>query len=274
MYALPGLLAGGGFLSVMLAAAPAEAACNVPTGQVAYPNAVTGVFTNSPNRPLEAWSDDTTYASVICNNEFSSENWSRYSMDEGDWDNGRGFTNFCDTTRMLGKTYIAYWLMLWSSPTPPSTWDDYSGNILRWGAPWATDNIDEVDGSCSWGLFGKTQYGVLVDNWTKFYLDFAYMETPAVRASTVLHEARHAHGGSDASHNGNDGSPKCASGGSSCDESYSDSWSGRANSIQVWFLDWYWIQAVNTNSFEKNWARVRGNWILDNRFDNVPNKNI
>jgi hypothetical protein len=272
-----GLLGGVG---ILMSTQNASAACAVPTGEVAYPNSVTGVFTNSPKRPLEAWSDDTSFASGICNGAFSSSVWDHFAMDEGDWNDGRGFDNYCDITKMLGKTYIAYWVILYSSPTPPPTWDDMSGNALRWAAPYSSNNIDEVDGACSWGLYGETRYGTLVDNWTRFFLDFAYMETPAVRASTVVHEARHANGWSDASHDGNDsggagGTHKCNAGGSSCDEAYSNSASaGRANSYQSWYFQHYSASAVNSNQWERDWARLRGNWALDNRFDLVPNMNL
>lgn len=267
--------AGLAFLGATLGAAShAEAACNPPGGVNSTPNATTGIYpTTTSQRPWESLTEDAVYDDFICNAEFSSENWNRYSMDESNWDDGRGFTNYCDATRMLGKTYVSYWMMLFSSSTPPTTWDDYNGNILRWGAPWATDNIDEMDGQCSWGKFGYTQWG-LQDNLTEIWLDAIYMATPVARAGTILHEARHAHGGDSAQHDGNDGAVKCVGGGESCDESFSQTWTGRANSIQVWWLSWYFSSGINTANMQRNWARTRGNWILDNRFDAVPAFNI
>ena len=262
--------------AVSLASADAEAVCGLPSAVWTYPNGTTGVYqTPQSQRASEAATGDDFYDQWICDAGFSSEHWSRYAMDKEDWDNGRGYDNYCNVTRMLGRTYIAYWVLDWSSPTPATTWDDFSGNALKWAGNYSAREIDELDGVCAWGKFGYTKWGALIDNYTEVWLDFAYNLPAASRATTILHEARHADGWGSAEHNGNDtdDGPPCLARDTGCDEIYSDTWSGRANSIQLWFMTWYNAQAVNTTTFQKNWMRVRGNWILDNRFDTDPGWN-
>jgi hypothetical protein len=265
----------GTVLAALSATHVAQAACSVPSSVSVSLNG-NGWFDVSPNRPSTSASEDNFYASAICDEGFSDEVWSHYNMDKSNWDDGRGYDNYCDTTRMLGRTYAGLWVLNWSAPSPATTWDDFSGNALKWGGNYAAREMDELDGTCSWpSSWGKTTHGgIFVDEKTEVYKGFVYELTPAGRARTLIHEARHADGEDSASHDGNDGSNACPAGGSSCDENYSSTWSGRANSIEAWYASWYWSTAINTTTLQRNSIRDMGNWNLDNRFDNDPGWNI
>ena len=280
-----GVLASA-LLAGVLAPARADAACSIPTldnslalsSSYSHSSAFAGNFqaTASPQtRPNTNTSEDTQLEFLYCAQANIDDLWEHYNMDEGDWDDGRGFDDACNEQKMLARTFVGLAVLNYSSPTPASTWDDMSGNALRWGGNYAAANIDELDGVCSWNgacspgscTWALTQTGgIFVDEWTRVYKGFVYQQSPFYRAATILHESRHAGG---QSHDGNDGANACPAGGS-CDESYTDASSARANSYETWFAQWYLFEAVNSTTTQRRSAQRSANWNLSNRFDTAP----
>jgi len=232
-------------------------------------------------RPALTVTQDDAFAPMICDKAFSDNVWDAFNFDKEDWDNGRGYDDFCDVDRMLGLTYIGIAVALFSSPTPPKDWDDISGNALHWAAPFASNQIDELDGVCNFDpdlALTHVKWGLsLDDEWTRLFKGFAYREQPVRRAATLVHEARHASLGSDNEHNGNSGTPICAEMSRGCDDVFSNdakSSDARANSYEVYYLSWYVAEAVNTTPYQVDVARNYGNFVLNFRFDNPPGWNI
>ena len=257
-----------------------KAACSIPAFVEANYDGF-GNFNNFPNSPYtNGWgrSGDFEYANQICQTWFSNDVWWAYNFHVGNWNDGRGFENFCDLTKFLGRTYTGLYVLNWSSPTPAPNWSDLSGSPLRWAGNYAHLAMDELDGECYWdsGANAHTVYGPFIDNYTDVYKGFVYGQGVSTRASVILHESRHAdwisHDGNDADIFWSPGGFYCPAGGTSCDEvfTWNDGSQARANSYEVWFLNDFWWNAVGTTLWHQVMAQDRGNWVLANRFDSRP----
>jgi len=262
--------AGWCALAVLLGVSPAGAVCGVPAFQEAAYSG-NGNFHNQPNAPYtngSGRSGDFEYRIVICNQAFSDQMWWAYDFDAGNWNDGRGLENFCDITKMLGRTYTALQLLNYSEvqANQSTTWDDLSGSPLRWGGNYAHLSIDELDGVCTWpGASATTVRGL--DDYTNLYKGFVYGAGISARAAILVHEARHASG---VSHDGNSGSQRCYAGGDSCDETFTwNTSSGKANSYDIYFANDFYFRGQYTNTWSKQMAKDRVNYMLHNRFD-VP----
>lgn len=216
-----------------------------------------------------------------CSQNWVNYFWNAYDFDKGDWDNGFGFTNACDTSRPLGRTMNAIYVLNYADSPGSKSRDDFSGNILHWGGNYSMREFDELDGRCGDGSKrAYTRWGVGIDNYTQLYLPFFYNENVVERAATLLHESRHADW---CGHNGNDGNNRCPAGSASCDESYTDGCSGvgspsgrGADSYQALWLWWFTVAAdanIGT-SVRKAFARDEANRILSTMFDVNPCFNI
>lgn len=211
-----------------------------------------------------------------CSSEWIDFFWDAYDFDKGDWDGGFGWSAACDLRRPLARTFQAIELVNFSSPNNPTTTDDFSGNFLHWAGNYTIQAYDELDGRCGDGtLRGFTTWGT-IDDTTEFYMPFFYNENVVQRASTLVHESRHADW---CGHNGNDGSNACPSKSKSCDESLNDGCTGigspsgkGADGFQVLWLWWYTVDADSThsNATMKAFARDEANTLLDTRFDVNP----
>ena len=266
--------------------APAEAQCSVPALNNSLALSATYSHTSSLNanfraiaspesRPNTNTSEDTQLEFMYCHDANIADLWGHYTMAEGDWNNNRGFSDPCNEQLMLARTFVGLAVLNYSSPTPPSNWDDMSGNALRWAGNYAAANIDELDGVCSWNgacspgscTWATTRTGgIFVDEWTRVYKGFVYQLTPYYRAATIFHESRHAGG---KPHDGNDGANPCPAASSSCDEGFSDGTQAHANSYETWFAQWYLFESVNSTTTQKRSAQRSTNWNLSNRFDNT-----
>lgn len=209
--------------------------------------------------------------------------WNAYDFDRGDWDQGFGFSNACDLSRPLGRTFNAIYVLNYADGPGSKSTNDFSGSILHWGGNYSMREIDELDARCygsSTTTRAYTRWGIFVDNYTQLYLPFFYNENVVERAGTILHEARHADW---CGHNGNDGSNACPSGSNSCDESFGNgcdgigSPSGRGGTgYQALWLWWFTVDSDNITgtTTRKEFARDEANRIFDTMFDVDPCINI
>ena len=274
------LLATAAALGVVASSQLARAACDVPA-QVTAGYGAAGAFNAKPNMPTLAQSADSHYGGVICNQGFANDMVWAYDMDKGNWDDGRGWEEFCNLTRMLGRSLTALWVLNFSASNGLTRWDDLRGSVLQWAGNYAHLAFDELDGECEWdsSATARTIWGPLIDNYTDLYHGFHYEQAVITRAGVLLHEARHADW---VGHDGNDGGTRCRGGGSSCDETFftntgksgqgssTGNYQGGANTYEVNFLHWFYNSGVNSTQAIKNMGRDRGNWVLNNRFDSRP----
>lgn len=215
-----------------------------------------------------------------CNQTWVNYFWDAYDFDKDDWDNGFGFSNACDTSRPLGRTMNAIYIVNYADGPGSKSRSDFSGSILHWGGNYTMREIDELDARCGSGTKrAYTQWG-WQDNYTRLYLPFFYNENVVERAGTLVHEARHADW---CGHNGNDGSNKCPARSSSCDESFDNGCSGigspngrGATGFQALWLWWFTVDAdsITGTSTRKAFARDEANRIFSTMFDSNPCFNI
>jgi hypothetical protein len=260
-------------LGVIGAPRSAEAACAVPAFVEASYNG-SGAFGNQPNAPYSnGWgrSGDYEYSSQICDSGMIDGWVWAYSMDQGNWDDGRGWEAPCDIAKMLGRTFVGLYILNSSeeASNQASTWDDLSGLPLRWAGNYAHLAFDELDGECRWDSNATARtVRSPIDSYTDLFHGFVYSLGSTTRAGVLLHESRHADG---YGHDGNDGSNPCVSRSDSCDESFTwDGGSGRANSYEVYWLNDFYYRGQYTTTWHKQMAKDRGNYVLTNRFDSVP----
>jgi hypothetical protein len=197
--------------------------------------------------------------------------WEQFDFDTGDWDEGFGYEAPCDVNRPLARTFNALYALYYSSPSPPTRTDDFSGNLLHYGGNYAIDNIDELDGRCgnstTIGTTGSTQHGCCKDNWTQLYWPFFYGQNVATRAATVLHESRHAAGHSHIAET------ECTRLGS-CDYSWDQgNWQEDgvgANRYEVVWLSWFVVEGKDVGPSLKARAAERANDIIRRGFLWMP----
>ncbi len=209
-------------------------------------------------------SGDNFYRSRMCTQPMVDQFWDHFDFDKGDWDHGFGYHDACNVNKPLARTFNALWLLAYSSENYARSTGDYSGNALRWGYPYSASNIDELDGRCGNGTTSgtvATTYWGWQDNRTVLKWPFFYGQSVVERAGSIVHEARHAAWWN--SHNGGSGCPR----GSSCDKRWSDM---RANSYEVLYLWWFYVDGVRTTTGMRNFARQRGQTVIDTGFNTNP----
>lgn len=199
-------------------------------------------------------SGDRLYGPRSCWQAFIDWAWDAYDFDKSDWDDGFGWHAACDIRLPLARTFNAIFCLEYSSPDPSN--ESFSMPILWWGGRYARSHIDELDARCGDGTaFAATRTGGLfVDEWTRLYLGFFYNEDVPERASTLIHEARHADAGKGHDRNGRD--PDWAYNG--------------ANRFQIAWLAWFINQGENTSLALKTRARQAANFRLATRFATDP----
>jgi len=215
-----------------------------------------------------------------CNSHWVNYFWHAYDFDEADWDNGFGYSNACDTSRPLGRSMNAIYVVNYADGPASKSTDDFTGSILHWGGNYTLREIDELDARCGVGTKrAYTQWG-WQDNYTRLYLPFFYTENVIERAATLVHEARHADW---CGHNGNDGTNNCAAASDSCDESFDNGCSGigspggrGASGFQALWLWWFTVgsDSITGTLSRKAFARDEANRIFSTMFDVNPCINI
>jgi hypothetical protein len=198
-------------------------------------------------------SGDLLYGPRSCPQEFIDFVWDAYDFDKEDWDQGFGYWQACDLTRPLARTFNALWCLEFSAPDFEN--ESYDAPILNWAGRFARENIDELDGRCAGtnpNAIAHTQWGA-GDEYTELYMGFFFGSTVSMRASTIIHEARHADWvGHD--EDGNDSS-----------WGYNGAWR-----FQVSWLAWFIKGCQNSSTAMKVAARQRANAILNRNFVEDP----
>lgn len=187
-----------------------------------------------------------------CEQRFIDFWWDVYDFDKGDWDGPRGYDAPCDNTRPLTRTFNALYALHYSAPPGPAKDNqDWSGNILRWGATYVRNHADELDGSCAKTDAYATCYNCrapIIDEYIVLHQDFFYALSVVERAATLLHEARH-------DEKGHDANGRCTSTTKSCDSRWEYEGSNR---YHVSWLAWFVVEGINTNVvMKKTSARHR-----------------
>jgi len=197
-------------------------------------------------------SGDALYGPRICWQPFIDWAWDAHDFDKGDWDEGFGWDDCCNINQPLARTFNAIWCLNYSAA---DYWNEsYDLDILHWGRRFVREEIDELDGRCGDGsYYAYTQWGFLVDNWTRLYMGFFYSLAVPERAATLVHEARHADG---KGHNAGNNDSSWA---------YNGAWRWH-----VCWLAWFWYAGQRTTSALRTKARQRANAILASRFTTPP----
>jgi hypothetical protein len=131
--------------------------------------------------------------------------------------------------------------------------ESYSMPIINWAGRYARSNIDELDGSCGTDAYATTKWGPIIDNYTALKMPFFFQSSVAMRAGTIIHEARHA------SWKSHDDDPNDSSWG------FNGAWR-----YHVCWIAWFLNQCTNSSQAMKDSARQRANQILDNNFTTDP----
>lgn len=215
-------------------------------------------------------SGDNFYGQFICSQAYIDYFWNTYgfSGNKDYWDDGFGWDDPCNTNQALARTFNACYLLTYSAEDYSN--DNWNSPILNWGRRYVRENIDDLRSMCGDGSAIAAAFsGPFVDDRVELYLGFFYSQSVPVRASTLIHEARHMGG---KPHNANfpPGSVFGAgSSGADSDWGYEGAWMYEA--LYLW---WFFAAGARTTTAMKQRARQEGNVIIDNAFATHPGFNI
>lgn len=201
-------------------------------------------------------SGDALYGRRVCRQPFVDWAWDAYELARGDWDRGFGHHAVCDVTRPLGRTLTAIWCLSYSAAD--WTRESYGSNILQWGGRFARNAIVELDARCGDGeTLAATCGEPGAQGRTELYLPFFYGQGVALRAGTLIHQARHADG------RGHDRGAR--------DSSWEHDGPWR---WQVAWLARFAEAGARSSPAQRAQARQRANNILNSRFERHPGFNV
>lgn len=231
--------------------------------------------------PVHPTACEITSGPSWCNSATISAYWNGYKFNSS-WDSSMGFDVACSLHKPLGRTFHAIHLLHTASPSPPTSYSDMGGDMLRWGGNYAMREIPLLKASCSTSAFASADRAVLKKNrHVTLMSPFFYERTTATRASSLIHEARHTER---CHHNGNDGSLPCRARSASCDESLYDGCTdlvmapngAGAVGFQVSWLQMYLAFAPSSriNDFQREEAWVLANDRLNRWLDLYPEFNL
>lgn len=179
--------------------------------------------------------------------------WSHFAMESSDWQGEWGYNDVGNVEKPLAKVLNAMWALENSTPPNPQ-----SGSVLGWSYDYARNAIDEIQTTCATSSIAYTRYGVFIDNYTRLYIPYFYEQNVPVRASTLVHEARHADGWGSAKHN-------CGGGALDSTFQYDGAWAWEYE-----WLKWFYYDAANTTDALRLSARDAANGILAGSFCTDP----
>jgi hypothetical protein len=197
-----------------------------------------------------------------CRDDWINSMNAGFGVDRDYWaGHGRTPADQCNTDKPMARLYTGLIALTQTSPNPawPNT-ADRSGNILRWGAGWAWDVIDDLLASCGEGKSAvatctcRDFLGLVDFSITLWVPQFFYDQHVVERASTLMHEARHWNG------KPHDSGSRDSSFG------YGGAWA-----FEVAWLSWYAAEAVNAPLGEKCEAQDLANLYADTMFATDPN---
>lgn len=201
--------------------------------------------------------------------------WDAFTFQTDYWDDGMGWEDPCNNNKPLARMFNALYALGYSSTNSP-TCSTSNSNMTLWAMCWSGNQIKRTRAQCGSGsedgTLASTKRGATVTDRTEFYWPFFYGQDVVRRASTILHEARHA---DSCGHNGGDDCDR----GTSCDKSWADGCQDLgnqqgANRWQITYLGWYVITAWRTTDALRDSARSRANNVLDQGFKDEPCLNM
>src|SRR5215216_7962987 len=142
--------------------------------------------------PDKSASGDNFYGAVICKQAYVDYFWNTYgfSGNKTYWDDGWGWDDCCNTSKPLARAFNGCYALTYSAQDYLN--DSYSSAILNWGRRYVRENIDDLRSMCGDGSAIAAAFsGPFVDDRVELYLGFFYSISVPVRASTLIHEARH-----------------------------------------------------------------------------------
>lgn len=214
---------------------------------------------------------DTNYSPFVCSQPLRGV-WGDFGLTESRWIDF-GWNEVCSIDSPLNRTLSALWLLQNSAPDPTNSINDNSGDFLRQAYNYSAINIEKLVPGCGDdhpGIIAITFPEELVSpsnetgetpfskNRIELYVPFFYNQAVSVRASTIVHEARHTQG---ITHD------PCFCLRGSCDRRWGDQ---KANDFEIYFLYLFANNGVNTTTAMKRRARQEGNEILTTAYCEVP----
>jgi hypothetical protein len=210
-------------------------------------------------------SGDNLYGPRSCWQPFVDWAWHTHDMHKGDWDDGWGFNDCCNTDKPLARTFNGIWLLNYSAE---DYWnDDYSNDMLHWARHYVRDNVAELHARCGNGSAIATAFwGPFTNDRIELYLGFFYSQDVVARAATLVHECRHV--GPGISHNAKfPAGSVFGAGGGGADSSWDYHGAWMYGALYLW---WFFAAAARTTPALQQSARQSGNLIIDNAFAKHP----
>ncbi|MCL2825303.1 MAG: hypothetical protein FWD57_15030 [Polyangiaceae bacterium] len=217
------------------------------------------------------WSSDPEHQSDLL-----SMHYYNFGFVAADWrdDMARKYSGWdaqTDVCLPFARTMNALHVLAYGvSTTPPSSRDDKDENFAMWAYRHSHEKTKKLRANCDGSPIAKANAGEKrITVCRPFYYGVDHI--PPVRASTVVHEARHIRG--KCKHEGS-----CLAG-ASCDPNYMNGCAGKnsgsgkgANGVEIVWLSWFLYTARPSmiNEAIRVQTLQRANWILDNRFGTHP----
>lgn len=207
-----------------------------------------------------------------CTGEFIDDVWTRFELDQDEWEQFGVSEGGCNYNMPLGRTISALELMAFAGTDFPHC-DSLNDLVLNWAFCFAGNAIHELTPVCDHPTNAATTFHeIQLDYRTELHKPFFYDFDVPLRAATIFHEARHADG--ECVHTGG-----CLAGGEACDPSFNDGCVGILSSDKKGAYAWsvIWLQRYLANLqphlFDQTIAeRVQGqaNAVLGRNFEVDP----
>jgi hypothetical protein len=225
----------------------------------------------------EPWNSNTQegfYTAVLgCDSTVVDNAWGSFHMEDGDWRDYGLEEDACNSNTPLGRTiYGIQLLRVAGTDTPQCEGSDFP---LNWSHCWAANAIEYLTVKCDGGFAAATTktFGIdQLDPRTELHVGFFYNSTAAKRASTIVHEARHAESG--CTH-----TTKCKAGETgnpACDPQFEHGCiGGEGKGAYAWAAIWLHRYAVEAQAHLINgdmrfYAVQSANSILERNFEVTP----
>ncbi len=150
---------------------------------------------------------DAFYNAPVCDQPLKSV-WADFGLTESRW-LGFGWRDFCNVNEPLHRTLSALWLLRKSTPNPPGSINDTSGDFLRRAYGYSARSIEKIVPNCTSKVstlnpaIARPEQKITLtadNNWTPYRRnrldlnDYFFHVSVIDRAATIVHEARHTDG--------------------------------------------------------------------------------